>query len=183
MITCPLCEHQQEFGLECEQCGRDLGALADLGPPPTRDEAIEGLESRELVGEVAIESLVDLEATPYAAVEVLPDVTPELERTALSSVGEVPVEPMLDLTTDRAVDAEPRVAVEQGDVTCRYCRHVQPAQRLCERCGMSLPRRGGVELAPVVARASDETTRCRACGAPARVGQRCGDCGHLVEAR
>lgn len=164
MITCPLCEHQQELGFECEQCGKDLGTLADLGPPPTRDEPLEGLETHEAVGDVAAEIL------------------PEIEPTAHGSVGEVTVEPMIDLTVDRAVDTEPRTPLAQGSVSCRYCHHVQPAQLLCERCGMSLPRLAGTVAAPgPVTRPPGEMTRCRACGAPAKVGQRCGDCGHEID--
>lgn len=182
MITCPLCEHQQELGFECEQCGKDLGTLADLGPPPTRDEPLEGLETHEVVGDVAAEILPEIEPTTYAPVEVSPDVTPELERTAHGSVGDVTVEPMIDLTVDRAVDAEPKTPLVQGTVSCRYCHHAQPAQRLCERCGMSLPRIAGtVAAAGPVTRPAGEMTRCRACGAPAKVGQRCGDCGHEID--
>lgn len=164
MITCPLCEHQQELGFECEQCGKDLGTLADLGPPPTRDEPLEGLETHEAVGDVAAEILT------------------EIEPTAHGSAGEVTVEPMIDLTVDRAVDTEPRTPQVQGSVSCRYCHHVQPAQLLCERCGMSLPRLARTAAAPVpVTRPPDEMTRCRVCGAPAKVGQRCGDCGHEID--
>ena len=181
MITCPLCEHQQEFGFECEQCGKDLGTLADLGLPPTRDEPLEGLETHEAVGDVAPETLPEIERTTYAPAEVSPDVTPEIELTAHGSVGEVPVEPLIDLTVDRVVDDEPRTPQVKGSVSCRYCHHVQPEQLLCERCGMSLPRLAGTAAARVpvsVIRPHDEMTRCRACGAPAKVGQRCGDCGH-----
>jgi len=180
MITCPLCEHQQEFGLECEACGKDLGALGALGPPPARDEPLEGLERQELVGDVASEPLLDLELTPYQRVEVAAEVTPELERTAVEPVGEVPVEPMIDLSHDRANDTDPRTPMEEGPVTCRYCRHVQPPQRLCERCGMSLPSRAVAAPSSASVRVPEVRARCRFCGAPALAGQRCGDCGREV---
>lgn len=41
-MICPVCEHQQEFGVECEVCGKVLGGLGDLGPPPVRIERVEG---------------------------------------------------------------------------------------------------------------------------------------------
>ena len=181
MITCPLCEHQQEFGLECEQCGKDLGTLDDLGPPPTSAEPLEGLEVRDTVGAVNTEPLPELERTVFEPVEVSPDQTPEIEATAVDGVGDVAVEPVPDLSLDRAQDTDPRTQLDQRTVTCRYCRQVQRPQALCEVCGMSLPRRVEPTLRPSAkGRAEDVTTRCRACGAPAKAGQRCGDCGREV---
>lgn len=180
MITCPLCEHQQGFGLECEHCGKDLGTLDDLGPPPANAEPIEGLEVRDTVGTVSTEPLSQLERTVFEPVEVSPDQTPEIEATAVEEVGDVVVEAVPDLSLDRVQDTGPRTQLDQGTVTCRYCRQVQRPQALCAACGMSLPRR--VEQIPQSStrRPEDVMTRCRACGAPAKAGQRCGDCGHEV---
>lgn len=185
-MICPVCEHQQAFGVECEVCGKDLGGLGDLGPPPVMEQTIEGLEVTrvESVGEVAIERIGELEVTHHAAVQVATEVTPDLEQNAQAAVGEVAVERVPDLAVDRVPSDGSRTPMPQGPVTCRYCRNVQASGSLCDRCGMKLPT---VIVVPTVATVagkmlSDEErkTRCRACGAPAKAGERCGDCGKEV---
>lgn len=179
MVICPVCEHQQEFGLECEQCGKDLGGLADLPPPPTRDERLADLLVREETGAVAAEPLEGVERTAFEPAEAATEVTPDLERTSYEEPPDVAIVPVTDLSADRAVETEPRTPVVSDRVTCRYCRHVQSPQRLCQRCGMSLAS-PSVSPPAVVRIAEGEARRCPACGAPAHVGARCGDCGCWV---
>ncbi len=185
-VICPVCEHQQAFGVECEVCGKDLGDLGGLGPPPVAPIAIEGLEVTvpERVGDIAVDRLGDLEATtisggnqPVATEEVA-----DLDRGRSGDVGAVAVERVADLTLDRALDDGVRTAAPTGAVACRYCRNVQPAGLICNTCGMKLPK---VAEAPVAPEAKKPVyvrgdVRCRACGAPAVPGERCSECGALA---
>lgn len=183
-MICPVCEHQQDFGFECDVCGKELGGLDGLGAPPARDEALEGLEptSSDQLGEVPIERMGDLEVTRFDAVQVAPDVTPDVEHTSADDVGEVRVERMTDLSEDRVADDGVRTALPSGPIICRYCRTPNTSGTICERCGMKLPV---VAVAPPAADGKiydreELKTRCRKCGAPATAGQRCGDCGNAV---
>lgn len=184
-MKCPVCEHEQAFGVECDLCGKVLGGIGDLGPPPVTVERVEGLEAtmRERLGDVPVDLVGELEVTRYEAVTVAPDATPDVEHNQLGAVGDVPVERMAEMAVDRVPDDGQRTALDaEGPVTCRYCRHVQASGALCDRCGMKLP----VVAAPpaivgtLVGGDVDLKVRCRACGALARAGQRCGDCGQDV---
>lgn len=185
MVICPVCEHQQDFGVECDVCGKALGGLDGLAPPPVSAPRLADLEVTGYApaGEVAVAPEAALEVTSHAPTGAVAAPPPqELEATSAGPVGEVAVPRLEDLTQDRAVDDGVRTGAPAGPVTCRYCRHVQAAGALCDRCGMKLPTiivvpggpasgaRGGVAV----------KTRCRTCGAPATAGQRCGDCGREV---
>jgi hypothetical protein len=183
MVTCPVCEHQQDFGFECDVCGKDLGGLADLGLPPAAVVAVEGLEVTvpERIGEVAVERVGELEVTRYSPVQVAPDVTPDLELSRMADVGEVAVERVADLSVDRVPDDGVRTAAPTGPITCRYCQQVNAEDTvLCARCGFRLPRAAPTAQAMAGKKKADVTTRCRSCGAPAKAGERCGDCGRDV---
>lgn len=185
-MKCPVCEHEQAFGVECDVCGKELGGIGDLGPPPVTVERVEGLEAtrNEQLGDVPIERVGELEVTRYDAVTVAPDFTPDVEHTQLGAVGDVHVERMAEMAVDRVPDDGQRTAVNyDGPVTCRYCRNVQATGAICDRCGMKLP----VVAAPIAIVGTmvgggdaDLKVRCRACGAPAKAGERCGDCGRDV---
>jgi hypothetical protein len=184
MVVCPVCEHQQAFGLECEVCGKDLGDLGLLGPPPVVPVAIEGLEVTvpERVGEVPVERVGELEVTSFqtGAMPVAAEAVPDLETGKAATIGAVPVERLADLSVDRAPDDGVRTQAPTGAVTCRYCRNVQASGLLCNTCGMRLPKAAATPAAPVVTgRPAPEarSIRCRACGAPATPGQRCSECG------
>lgn len=185
MIVCPVCEHQQDFGVECDVCGKNLGGLDDLGPPPVKEERLDGLEvtSHQPSGNVAIERVGELEVTAHAPVQVATELTPDLEHNRQADVGAVAVERLADLAVDRVPDDGQRTSLPSGPITCRYCRHVQAAGSLCDRCGMKLPTVIVVPTAvtgKLVGAAAPVKTRCRACGAPATAGERCGDCGREV---
>lgn len=185
-MICPVCEHQQDFGMECDVCGKDLGGLDALGPPPVMAQRIEGLEATmsESVGEIAVERMGDLEVSRFDAVNVVAERTPDLESTTQAPVGEVAVEKMVDLAVDRVPDDGSRTPLPQGPVTCRYCRHVQAQGSMCDRCGMKLPViivvPEGVIGGTLIGSQEPVKARCRACGAPATAGERCGDCGKEV---
>src|SRR5438046_1741331 len=109
MVVCPVCEHPQQLGLECEVCGKDLSALsglAGLAPPPVTIERVAELEATipDRVGEVRVERFAELEVNTFAKVEVAPDATPGVEPSRMAPVGEVPVERVSELAEDRAPD-------------------------------------------------------------------------------
>jgi len=182
-----VCEHQQAFGIECEVCGKDLGDLGGLGPPPMAMQPLEGLEATipDAVGEVAVERVSDLQVTSFqAAGEVLLEQVQDLDLGRAADVGAVNVEPMADFSNDRAVDDGVRTALPTGAVTCRYCRAVQAAGLLCGTCGMKLPPVAAAPIertpAPKARAIEARSVRCRACGAPATPGERCSECGALA---
>ena len=140
-MICPVCEHSQESGIECEVCGKALGGLGGLGPAPVQIQRMEGLEVTvpEKLGEVPVEKMGELEVTRFAAVNVAPETTPDVEYTARAAVGDVPIDRVPDMSEDRVPDDGQRTAFAEGPVTCRYCRNVQATGAICERCGMKLP--------------------------------------------
>ncbi len=164
MIVCPVCEHQQAAGSECEVCGRHLvegrGTDAPVAPLEgleltTLDPAgaaalpsahVEGLEvtAFERAEEPLLaEILPDLEQTRAAPVEVAPDVTPDVER-------------VLDGLPDDGPSLMPIL------VTCRYCRtEAGPGERVCARCGMRLP-----VIAPAAPLVAAALPRLCSCGTP-----------------
>lgn len=172
MIVCPVCEHAQAQGTDCEVCGKQLlhgaAGIPEVAP-------VEGLEP-----------------THHAAVDTGTDFLPELEPTRQARV-DAPDEPAVDVDRGREapvdVTVEPVPDVERvGDgipadgptavpaiVTCRYCRTpAAPGERVCGRCGMRLPvfdRAGDAPPPPAVRRCS--------CGAPVS-GSICPSCGARV---
>ena len=179
MITCPVCEHQQASGSECEVCGRRLeegrGTDAPVAPLEGLEltsldaegaagaaplERVPGMEAMEATrfepsDAPATELVPDMEATLAAPVEVAPDVTPDVERGQEGLPDDGPT--FLPLT-----------------VTCRYCRtEAHPADRLCARCGMKLPRPEASAAAPARGPAAP---RLCSCGTPV-TRSRCPSCG------
>lgn len=184
-MICPVCEHQQDFGVECDVCGKSLGGLDGLGPPPVQTQQLEGLEQtmQAPIGEVPVEKIGELEVTRFNPVNVAPDRTPDLEATGQASVGEVPIEKVADLSLDRVPDDGQRTAIPDGPITCRYCRNVQASGVMCDRCGMRLPIVSTPLVGGVIIGGGanvDTKVRCRSCGAPAKAGEKCGDCGRDV---
>ncbi|MFT3835598.1 MAG: hypothetical protein QM723_01200 [Myxococcaceae bacterium] len=195
MIVCPVCEHQQAQGLECDVCGKDLSALGGLGslpgldgldgldglgpPPPSGGDQVPGLEATvsERVGDVPVERDPSLEASSFDVGDVQVDKVPDLE-IASGMVGDVPVEPMPDLAMDRVPDDGIRTpAVSEGSITCRYCRNVQASGMICDKCGMKLPRASATQIAEIRKPAA-QGIRCRYCGCPnTTADERCKECG------
>lgn len=173
MITCPVCEHQQAAGSECEVCGRRLeeGRGTDAPVAPLEGLELTSLDAAGAAAEAPLERVPELEATRFepsgapaaelvpdleatlaAPVEVAPDVTPDLERGQEGLPDDGPS--LLPLT-----------------VICRYCRsEAHPSDRLCARCGMKLPRQ-----APAPARGPAAPRFC-SCGTPV-TRSRCPSCG------
>lgn len=181
MIVCPVCEHQQLSGFECENCGKQL-AQKNVASAPV--QVLPELEQTRVVAaglNVAVQALPELERTQMQAGPDLPaQRVADLEATASGKVGAVQVAPVPELDLGREQDDGQRTAAPTGSVMCRYCRNVQAAGLLCEKCGMRLPR---AAVAPVAAKGpavEGEWTRCRDCGSRAKFNTRCGNCGNLV---
>jgi hypothetical protein len=177
VITCPVCEHQQPDGAECEVCGRAPAAFGGEDAPVA---PLDGLEPTLFEGGLsAVDAAVLPELEPtlqpsVGAVSAIP--IPELEPTAAE-----PVEARGELVPD----LEPTAAPASGDaptelplfLTCRYCRTpAGPGDQLCARCGMRLqvpsgPGPGPAEAGLRFCSCGTPITRsiCPACGARNRV--------------
>lgn len=121
-VICPVCEHAQERGAECDACGARLGAVTPAVEVPTA-------------------TLPDLETTAISSSPMAATVAPSeanadgwLERTASAAVG-VTVEPLeVERVAPGSRDRSPA-----SPLTCRYCRTpATTGQQFCERCGMRL---------------------------------------------
>lgn len=173
MIVCPVCEHAQPQGAECEVCGRRFAA-AVVAPPLA---PLEGLETNQLPAGAAPEpaAFLELEPTLHGAVPLLAGAAvPDVERTAAAPV-DVDAPPIPDLERTQAGlpgDGPTPVAAQ---VICRYCRTpAAPEQRLCDRCGMRLPVISSSPQGPVTSAA-----RLCSCGTPVS-GALCPACGARV---
>ncbi len=184
MIVCPVCETQVDFGFECEVCGKDLSAaLGALPPLPVRIQKMVELEVTipDRVGDIPIERAADVEVTAFAKTgAVLAPTIADFEKTGADKVGEVPVLPIDDMSEDRVPDDGSRTAISTGPLTCRYCKTLQQAGTICERCGMKLPRLAVAAAVDSKKKKLEVWTRCRACAAPALGGEHCRECGHEV---
>jgi hypothetical protein len=140
MIVCPVCEHPQDSGAECELCGKRFapGSLPVAAVPP-----LEGLETThhapvELPWGSDSEPIPELEPTSSAPVDAPEERTPDVEPTAAAPV---------DVDSALIPDIERQSAEIPGDAPtalplaplCRYCRTPSiPGERTCSRCGMRL---------------------------------------------
>jgi hypothetical protein len=174
VITCPVCEHQQAAGSECEVCGRALAEGRGTDPPvPTLPE----LEATAYAPSAATGGPIpDLEVTRHApADEAPPEPVPGLEATAAEAVGIPDLPPVEGLESTAASPADLPTLLPLA-VTCRYCRtEAREGERICARCGMRLPVVGA---APAPAEAGSARP-CPSCGTPS-TGPRCLACGGRV---
>jgi hypothetical protein len=176
MIVCPVCEHAQPSGTECEACGKRLltgpagiPAVAPLegleatalAPVDADGEPVPGLDpTRHEPVEVEALPAVELEPTHAAPVDVSGEMIPDVERTAQAGIPD---------------DGPTQLPM---DVVCRYCRTpAEPGERVCGRCGMRLP----VYELVLEALVDDDgepvgPQPCPSCGVPAS-GSRCPTCG------
>lgn len=179
-VICPLCEHAQAAGAECEVCGRPLDPVGG-GPPAIAP--LDGLEPTLLppAGAADPDPLPGLEPTRLVddgLPETISGASLELEPTRAAPV---------QVEATRLADLEPTAAdVADGGPTplpavtvCRYCRTAAlPGERRCGRCGMRLPVIDAPRGAP--AKESEDVRLC-SCGAPV-VGALCPACGARIAA-
>lgn len=174
MATCPLCEHDQPSGGECEVCGHRLRGpgteSAPVAPLPGLEPTLAGRV------DVAGETLPDLEPTRLepagaAASEDRGWVEPTRAEPAVAPPGE-PV-PDLERHLAEPVPDEAGALDPLAPVVCRYCRSTaMPGDKFCARCGMRLARFDPVRMAG----AERGELVCRDCGAMG-AGPRCRRCG------
>lgn len=186
MIICPVCEHQQAQGTECEVCGKKLFTTAPVAVAVAR---LAELEQTQLAGgraPVQTAAIPDLELTaqqPVQHVAVQP--VPELDTGRSAAAGNVMVAPIQDMDTGRAVSDGLKTAAPTGPVVCRYCRNVQDIGAVCDRCGMRLPK--ARQTQPVASAASQlvqagERTACPKCHTPGYAGRACVTCSTMIPA-
>lgn len=182
MIVCPVCEHQQVQGFECDNCGRALKVTKAPDLPAVR--------------------LPDLEVTRLEGADapVPQAVMPDLERTQLRAGPDLPTAPVVDLERTQATPvhvsvqrmgeleghlaergpATPVAPVTAG-TTCRYCRNVQLEGAVCDRCGMRLPRYAPRPAAGAGPAAAGQDLEVRhSCGVRTLAGAPCSSCGVYV---
>lgn len=187
MIICPMCEHQQAQGIECEVCGKKLSA-----PPPVAVAVapLAELEQTQLAGgraPVPATPIPDLEATRQQAVAgVAVQPVQDMDTGRSAAAGNVMVAPVEDMDSGRALSDGLRTAAPVGPVVCRYCRNVQESGAVCDRCGMRLPKARVAAPEPAVAAGglvpAGEWTKCTKCMTNTRAGRACVSCGTPVPA-
>ncbi|WP_224249917.1 class I tRNA ligase family protein [Hyalangium gracile] len=190
MIICPVCEHQQAQGDECDNCGKKLQVpkVAAAVAVPTLPELE---QTHHAGGRVAVDAptLPELAHTRQeAGPDLPPQVVPDMETTRTAPIDKVAVEAVPELDTGRAADDGVRTAAPSGAAVCRYCRNVQAEGMVCDRCGMRLPRvKPAAGAAPAgakgAANAEDVTwLPCQKCRTPTRPNKICTVCGTRVVA-
>ncbi len=176
MIVCPVCEHPQQSGSECEVCGKRFapGALPVAAVVP-----MEGLEVTSYgpvdVAADASGVIPELEPTLQAPVDAPPESTPGVEPTRAAPV---------DVDAAEIPDLERIAAAIPGDAPtalpvapiCRYCRTpAVPGEKICSRCGMRLP----VIDAELVTGTAEGVHQCSTCGAVTH-RELCPACGNRL---
>src|SRR5512143_2912573 len=176
MLTCPVCEHVQAAGDECQVCGR---RLTGAGAEGTATEPLPGLEPTLLPPvDAPADPLPGLEPTlhPAAAEGASPeDLSSWTEPTRLAPAEAAPVEPLPGIEHHRSEpipDEEPALD-PLAPVVCRYCRSTaMPGDKFCVKCGMRLQRFEPVRYAAL----ERGELVCTDCGALGH-GPRCRRCG------
>jgi hypothetical protein len=172
MIVCPVCEHAQPHGGECEVCGK---RLAGAPPPSPAVAPVEGLEPTLHAGAPSLppDAVPGLEPTGHGPVHVAAERVPDVEATCAAPVDvDAPPVPDLERTEAEGLPSDARTELPAFPV-CRYCRTpALPGERVCSRCGMRLP---ALAAAAGPAPAEPPVRRC-SCGAPLR-GPVCPACG------
>jgi hypothetical protein len=189
MIICPVCEHQQAQGDECDNCGKKLQVpkVAAAVAVPTLPELE---QTHHAGGRVAVDAPIipELDQTrQQAGPDLPPQVVQDMETTRAAPIDKVSVEALPDLDTGRAADDGVRTAAPSGAVVCRYCRNVQAEGAVCDRCGMRLPRvRPTAAAAPGAKGAASGEDQpwlpCQKCRTPTRPNKICTVCGTRVVA-
>lgn len=179
MSVCPVCEHSQSQGTECDGCGKQLsarpadavapGLLADLEPTALgRSDA-----------DVLVTPAPDIERHLASPAALTVERTPDLDPTAFAAVA-VASEPVPDMEPTRFGGAGPQTPAPVARV-CRYCGNQQETGALCDRCGMRIP---SLRIARMAAPREIDTLTCPSCGVVGSIEKLCLACGtHLRATR
>jgi hypothetical protein len=183
MIVCPICENTQAQGDTCDVCGKVL-VVHPVQEAPILE--VDGLEQTRLeaAADAPVAPLAEIELTAQRPGPDLPGMAfPDLERTQRPPAGDdMPVLPLDEMDLGRAEDDGQRTAAPTGQVSCRYCRHVQAEGVICEACGMRLPRFAAAAVKGAGPALDDDVWGvCPKCGSRAKVGRRCGECGVVMQ--
>lgn len=161
MIVCPVCEHAQSTGAECEVCGKKFapGSLPIPAVVP-----MEGLETTHHaavdLGYDGVGPIAELEPTLAAPVDAPEERIPGVEPTSAApvDVDSAPIPDIERIQDEIPVDAPTELPLAP---VCRYCRTpAVPGERLCSRCGMRLP----VIDPGLVPKAAEGLHLCTNCG-------------------
>lgn len=162
-MICPVCEHPQQSGAECEVCGKRFAPGSLPVPPIAR---IEGLETtHHLPVDLAFDPLAtipELEPTLAPPVDAPEERTPGMEPTRVAPVDVDSVAiPDLERQQHAQLPDDERTALPVAPV-CRYCRTpAVPGEKSCSRCGMRLP----VIDAVLASERAGGAQQCSNCGA------------------
>jgi hypothetical protein len=160
MIVCPVCEHSQEAGAECELCGkRFVAGTVPIPAAPRMAELEPTLHADLRAIPDPLGTLPDLEPTSAAAVDAIPEFTPDLEPTSTAPV-DVESTPIPDIERQQSdLPQDAPTALPLAPV-CRYCRTPAiPGEKMCSRCGMRLP-----VIDPQLVPAGTQVRLCTNCG-------------------
>jgi hypothetical protein len=180
MIICPVCEHQQAQGDECDNCGKKLQAPRAAAVPVATLPELEQTVHAGGRAPVQAETIPELDLTRQkAGPDLPPQVVQDMETTRVGPIDKVSVETVPELDTGRAADDGVRTAAPMGAVTCRYCRNVQAEGLVCDRCGMRLPkaRPTQAEAKPKGVEEEAPWVPCPKCRTPTRPNKICTVCG------
>jgi hypothetical protein len=176
MTTCPVCE-APALGRVCDICGHAFAPEAQVAVPLTAlDLDIPPLS----VGPPPVAPLLDLEPTRFAATGGAVAEVMDLEATRLATAPDVVAGGLEALDTGRETTPSEPAPPATDAVTCRYCRNVQTAGVLCDRCGMRLPRNVKPTRAAAPTVDPDLLVRCLKCGIRTYQRERCAGCGGLL---
>ncbi|MDY7231690.1 hypothetical protein [Hyalangium rubrum] len=183
MIICPVCEHQQAQGTECDNCGKKLQAPQAVAVPVVTLPELEQTHHAGGRAPVETQALPELDHTRQKAGPDLPaQAVQDLEATRAAPIDKVSVEAVPELDTGRAADDGVRTAAPSGAVVCRYCRNVQAEGLVCDRCGMRLPKLRVTQAAATPGAVDGDAPwiPCHKCRTPTRPNKICSVCGTRV---
>ena len=180
MVACPVCEHVQASGEDCEVCGK---RLAGPGVEPLPVEAVPGFEPTvaAATGAAIEEPVPGLEPTRMAPVDADALPATDVEPTRMAPVNP-PIEavPGFEPTETEPIPGDAPAALP-AVLVCRYCRTpAPPTDVLCERCGMRLPAYVPAAAEPVLP-GDPVPVRCFSCATLNTGPERfCTGCGALL---
>jgi hypothetical protein len=178
MIVCPVCEHSQAIGAECEVCGKRFAPGALPVAPVTPMEGLETTGHGAVdLGLAIAEPIPELEPTLAAPVDAPEERTPGMEPTGAAPVDVDAVAiPDLERVQHAELPGDAPTALPVAPI-CRYCRTpAVPGEKSCSRCGMRLP----VIDASLVVQGAGGGHQCPNCGAFVTARELCPGCGNRL---